>query len=286
MNTFSDNFRVHIRSRRSIWEVDWQGLFHYRDLLWLLVRRDFVSKYKQTILGPAWMLIQPLATTIVFTVIFGKVAKMSTEGAPPMLFYLGGLLAWNLFAQILGSTGNVLRANMQLFGKVYFPRLIVPLANALSAMIPFAIQLGLFLIVYLYHSLFTPYGDHLRLDSRILLLPVFVFQSLLTGFGTGLLIGALTAVYRDLEHLLGFLLQIWMYATPIIFPISHFPENWRWAVQLNPMSVPVEGIKWIFLNGGSLSTISVTYSWVVTLALVVGGFYTFNTVQRSYVDRA
>lgn len=232
------------------------------------------------------MVIQPLVTTLVFTVIFGKVAKIPTEGAPPTLFYLCGLLGWNVFAQILGTTGNVLQANMGLFGKVYFPRLIVPFANSLAALIPFVIQLCMFLAIYCYFWLVTPSGTSLGLNAKVFLLPLFVLQSLLLGLGTGLIVGASTAVYRDLQQILGFIVQIWMYATPIIFPISHFPERWRWLVQLNPMSVPVEGIKWIFLNGGSLNLPSVAYSWGITLALMLGGFYLFNSVERSYVDRA
>lgn len=283
-------FFVHIRSRRPIWDVDWYGLLHYRDLMWLMVRRDFVSKYKQTILGPAWMVIQPLVTTVVFTIVFGKVMQISTEGAPPMLFYMCGLLIWNLFAQVLGSTGNVLQANFGLFGKVYFPRMIVPIANSISALIPFGIQLVAFLILFFYYKFFQADGASLEISPRILLLPLFVIQALAVGFGAGLILSSLTAVYRDLQHTLGFATQIWMYATPVIYPISKvlekLPDQWHWLIQLNPLIVPVEGTKWCFLGIGSLTPSSLVISWCVTLLILVTGFFYYNTVERSYIDRA
>ncbi|MDD5200110.1 MAG: ABC transporter permease [Terrimicrobiaceae bacterium] len=288
MNTTTVQYQIHIRPRRSFWEVDWQGLCHYSDLLWLLVRRDFVSKYKQTILGPAWMLIQPLATTVVFTLVFAKMANISTNSSPPALFYMSGLLAWNLFAQILGGSGNVLQNNAHLFGKVYFPRIIVPLANGISAVIPFAIQLVLFFVIYAFLGATQP-THHAGSWFQVLAFPVFALQAVLVGLGGALIFSSLTAVYRDLQHLLAFIVQIWMYLTPVIVPLSQFSERWpkwMWLVQLNPMTVPVEGMRWSLLGAGSLTPTSLAVSWSMALAIFFAGFLWFNKIERSYVDQA
>ncbi|HEY5752819.1 MAG TPA: ABC transporter permease [Chthoniobacterales bacterium] len=286
MNALSENFNIRIRPRRSLWEVDWRGIFDYRDLLFLLVRRDFISKYKQTVLGPAWMLIQPLATTVVFTIIFSNVAKISTDSTPPVLFYMGGLLTWNLFSQNLGGSGNVLQANAGMFGKVYFPRIIIPLANGISALIPFAIQLALFLAIYILISWTSPGGFRPSIGPQLLLLPLFVLQAALVGLGSALIFSSMTAVYRDLQYVLGFLVQIWMYLTPIIMPVSQFPTKWRWLVLLNPMTAPVEGTRWALLGTGTLSPVTVAQSWGISLALFIAGFLWFNKIERSFVDRA
>ena len=275
-----------IRPRRAWWEVDWRGLLHFQDLLWLLVRRDFVSKYKQTVLGPAWMVLQPLAMTLVFSVIFGRLAGMSTEGASPTLFYLCGLLSWNVCSGVLSGAGNSLQANLGLFSKVYFPRIIVPVSIGISALIPFVIQLITFLCFLVPQLLAQPGGGGARLGRETLLVPLFLAQSLAIGLGAALLFSAMTAVYRDLQHMLGFAVQLWMYATPIIYPVSQFPERWRWIPLINPMSVPVEGFKWAFLGGGTLTAWNVALSWAVTFVLLVLGFFWFNVAERSYVDRA
>jgi len=285
MDAHAAGYEIQIRARRSIWDVDWHGILHYRDLLLLLIRRDFVSKYKQTVLGPPWMVIQPLLTTIVFTIIFAKVVKISTDSVPPVLFYMSGLLGWNLFAQILNGSGNVLQANAHLFGKVYFPRIIVPFANVLSSFIPFAIQFALFLVVDVGMAWFGGKWAFL-VDVQVLALPLFVIQAALVATGASLIFSSLTAVYRDLQHLLSFVVQIWMYLTPIIYPASQFPEHRRWLVQLNPMTVPVEGIRWALLGVGTLSMGTLLLSWSMALAFFAIGFLWFNQVERSYVDRA
>lgn len=261
----------------------------YRDLLWILVRRDFVAKYKQTILGPAWMVIQPLATTIVFTAVFAKVANISTNEVPPILFYMSGLLAWNLFSQVLSSCGSVFQANAHLFGKVYFPRVIVPLANAVTAFIPFLIQLLLFFAMVVIVGGFGGGSYHPALRWEMLLFPVFALQAAIIGLGSALIVCALTAIYRDLQHLLAFLTVIWMYLTPVIIPVSALAEKWpqwMWLVNLNPMTVPVEGMRWSLLNAGSISVGSFLISWGVAMLLLLVGFLWFNQIERSYVDRA
>jgi len=283
----SQSIEVHIRPSASWWDVDWRGLAHYQDLLWLMVRRDFVSKYKQTVLGPAWMVIQPLATTLVFTVIFSRVAKLSTDGTPAPLFYLSGLLGWNLFAGILGGTGNVLQSNAGLFGKVYFPRLIVPLANSVSAIIPFGIQLLTFLVMLAFYGggVEEPVGAP-PVWVRVFLFPMCEVQVMVTGLGLGLLFSALTAVYRDLQHVQGFIIQILMYLTPVIYPLSQFPEHWRWIPQINPLSVPVEGIRMAFLGTGCLEFTPIALSWGLSLGLLFTGFAFFNRTEKDYIDRS
>lgn len=285
MQTKSPAIKVHIRPSASWWDLDWKGLVHYQDLLWLMVRRDFVSKYKQTVLGPAWMVIQPLTTTLVFTVIFSKVAKLPTDGIVAPLFYLSGLLGWNLFSGILGGSANVLQSNAGLFGKVYFPRLIVPLANTISALIPFGIQLITFLAMFAFYG-----GEGLQneesLTWRVILFPLSILQIMLIGLGFGLLFSSMTAVYRDLQHVLGFVMQIWLYLTPVIYPMSQFPDKYLWIPQLNPVSVPVEGIRLSFLGTGTVPLSALAISWAMTLIIFVVGFATFSRTEKDYIDRA
>lgn len=287
-NSQPSPYEIRIKADRPWFAIDWHDLLHYQDLLWLMVRRDFVSKYKQTVLGPAWMIVQPLATTLIFTVIFSRVAQISTDGAPAPLFYLSGLLGWNLFTWILSSTGNVLQSNLGLFGKVYFPRLIVPLANTLSALIPFGIQLITFLVMLTVYA----YGDQLPAtpDSGIvirgLLFIAGVSQVILAGLGCGLLFSALTAVYRDLHHFLTFLIQVWMYLTPVIYPLSKFPEKWRWVAQLNPVTTPIESIRFALIGTGSVTLTGILLSWTIILLVLILGFAAFNHTEKDYVDKA
>jgi lipopolysaccharide transport system permease protein len=289
MITDRADYHVHIRPRRSLWSVDWHGIIQYRDLLWLLVRRDFVSKYKQTVLGPAWMIVQPLTTTAVFTLVFSKVGNIPTNGTSPALFYMSGLLAWNLFAQTLSSSGNVLQANAHLFGKVYFPRIVVPIANTVSAFIPFIIQVGLFFVCYVVLGSLFGVSHPRPLSWHILVFPLFAIQAAVIGVGVALIISSLTAVYRDVQHLLSFLITIWMYVTPVIIPLNVFAERWSkwmWLVQMNPMTVPVEGMRWSLLGAGAVSPSSLIFSWLLALAILAGGFLWFNNIERSFVDRA
>ncbi|HUG12818.1 MAG TPA: ABC transporter permease [Opitutaceae bacterium] len=271
-----------IRPRRSWLRLDVGELVQYRDLLLLLVRRDFVSKYKQTILGPAWFVIQPVLTTLVFTVVFGSVAKIPTDGVPPTLFYLCGLLGWNYFAQTLNATGNTFTNNSQIFGKVYFPRLVVPLALVISNLLALGIQLGVFLIFYAHFR--WNVGTPLSLDSTILLFPVVVIHSGVLALGAGLWISALTAKYKDFSHLLGFLTQLWMFATPVIYPLSQIPDKWRWLAIANPMAPVVEIYKRMFLGTGTVEPWHYGISWAITVIVTVTGLLFFQRVERTVVD--
>lgn len=263
------------------WRLSLQPIWEYRDLLILLVRRDFLSRYRQTILGPAWFILQPLLMTLVFTVLFGKVARLPTAGAPPVLFYLAGQLFWTYPAQLFQTVSGTFTSQAGLFGKVYFPRLVVPCGAALSGL------MGLFLQAVTYAAFwifFKMRGAPLELDWTILWLPLAVAQITLIGLGTGLIMAALTAKYRDLSHLVPFLAQIWMYASPVIYPVSFFPEKWRWAAELNPMTFPIECLRSITLQAGDPDAGMGCISLTVTVALLLTGILSFQRVERTFVD--
>jgi lipopolysaccharide transport system permease protein len=269
----------------------WQGvglgeIWRYRDLLFLLVHRDFVSNYKQTILGPLWFIIQPLLTTVVFTIIFGRVAKIPTDGMPPMLFYLAGLLGWNFFSRTLNTTSSTLTSNRGIFGKVYFPRMVVPLAAVVSSFIALAIQLVTLLGFLLYFKFFTSAGPSIQPGWDLALFPIVVLQISALGLGVGLWLSALTAKYRDLGFLTGTLVQLWMYATPIIYPISQIPEKWRWVSSLNPMEMPVLTIRCMFLGQSGVAAGDFTFSIFISLAVLATGVIAFNKVEKTFVDIA
>lgn len=248
----------------------------------MFVRRDFVSVYKQTVLGPLWFFIQPLLTTLVFTLIFSGVAKISTGGYPPLLFYLAGMTPWNYFATCLTKTSNTFVANSAIFGKVYFPRLIVPLSVVTSNIIQFGIQFLLF-VGFMGYYLAT--GAELKPHWGLLpvLTPVLVLLMAALGLGSGIIASSLTTKYRDFTFLLAFGVQLMMYGTPIIYPLASIPEKWRWLIELNPMSGPVEAFRALYL-GGSLPWTSLTYSALVTGFLLIVGVTLFNKVEKSFMD--
>ncbi|HPB83655.1 MAG TPA: ABC transporter permease, partial [Spirochaetota bacterium] len=256
----------------------------YRDLLWLLVRRDFVAKYKQTILGPAWFIIQPLLMSLMFTVIFGRVANIPTDSLPPMLFYLCGMLAWQYFAQCLKTTSTTFVHNMHLFGKVYFPRLIVPLAVVISNMLAFFIQLITFACFWLYYKYFTAAGSLIQVRPSAVLLPLLFLQTAALGLGVGLWMSSLTAKFRDFIHLSEFLTQLWMYATPVVYPLSLLSEKWRWVSILNPMSSVVECYRLALLGSGVMTFRYMAVSALITAVLLLSGILLFNRVERTFID--
>jgi lipopolysaccharide transport system permease protein len=278
------NYELVIRPTRGWFHLNLGDLWRYRDLLFLLVHRDFVAKYKQTILGPAWFILQPLLTTLVFTVIFGKVAKIPTDGLPLVLFYLAGLLGWSYFAQTFQTTSGTLIANAHLFGKVYFPRLVVPLSAVISNLLAFSLQLGTFLCFWGYYKFFTVAGAAFGFSSAIVWLPLLMVQLAALSLGVGLWLSALTAKYRDFVHVSGFIIQIWMYATPVIYPLSQIPEKWRWLAVLNPMTMPVEAMKYMFLGQGIVIPTYLAVSLGMTGLLLLTGVLIFNKVERTFVD--
>lgn len=273
-----------IEAKSSLFNLKIDEVWAYRDLLWLLVRRDFVSFYKQTILGPLWFFIQPLFTTIIFTVIFGNLAEISTDGLPKPLFYMAGITAWNYFSDCLNKTSSVFKDNAGIFGKVYFPRLIVPLSIVASNLVRFSIQMLLFLFLmgYYYSS-----GAKFQITWAISLFPLLIILMALLGLGIGMIISAMTTKYRDLAFLISFGVQLLMYATPVIYPLSialtKYPK-YAWLIEYNPMTPVIETFRYGFLGEGSFSWWSIGYASGIGLVLLVCGIVVFNKVERNFVD--
>jgi lipopolysaccharide transport system permease protein len=281
--TRTEPFEIVLRPDAGWRSLELASLWQYRDLLSLLVWRDFVSKYKQTILGPLWFVIQPLSMTLVFTVIFGKVAGLSTDGLPPVLFYLCGQLGWNYFAQNFSSNSATFVNNAGLFAKVYFPRLVVPLAALVSNLFAFAIQLTTFVCFYLYFKYVRGAGGF-AMDWQVVLLPLLVLQTAILSLGVGLVMSALTAKYRDLTHLNTLLIQVWMYATPVIYPLSEFPAEWRWVAALNPMTPIVEAFRLLLLGVGTVEPAHIVASVATTAVVTVAGLMLFGRIEKTFVD--
>jgi lipopolysaccharide transport system permease protein len=284
MQQTAAEYEIVIKPSKSWFSLDLAEIWRYRDLLFLLVHRDFVSNYKQTILGPLWFIIQPLITTIIFTVIFGKVAQIPTDGMPPMLFYLAGLLGWNFFSRTLGATSSTLVSNVGLFGKVYFPRLVVPISGVVSNYIALAIQLATFLCFWIYFKFFTSAGQSIHIGLDLLAFPLVVLQISALALGVGLWLSALTAKYRDLAFLTGTIIQLWMYATPIIYPVSQIPEKWRWVSSLNPMEMPVVAIRDMFIGHNVSVAGDFGISCAMTVFILATGILIFNKVEKTFVD--
>lgn len=273
-----------IEPQTSLFELNLKDLWRYRDLLWLLVKRDFVSFYKQTILGPLWFFIQPLFTTIIFTFIFGNLAGLSTDGLPQPLFYMAGITAWNYFADCLTKTSTVFRDNANIFGKVYFPRLIMPLSIVVSNLVRFGVQMLLFFVMIGYYLFQNEMGSLFHPNIYILLFPVLVMLMALLGLGLGLIITALTTKYRDLAFLITFGVQLMMYATTVIYPLSAAPAKYKWLIELNPMTGIIEALRFGFLGQGDFTINTFGYSLVFTLISLVLGVIIFNKTEKTFVD--
>ncbi|MCY7421206.1 MAG: ABC transporter permease [Chitinophagaceae bacterium] len=272
---------LEIKPTNSIFNLQLKDVWNYRDLLWLLVRRDFVSFYKQTILGPLWFFIQPLFTTIIFTLVFGQMGGFSTDSLPQPLFYMAGITAWNYFAECLTKTSTVFSVNAAIFGKVYFPRLIMPLSIVVSNLVRFGVQLLLFLMVM---GFYWYQGARFNITWAIALFPIIVVLMALLGLGGGMIISSLTTKYRDLAFLFTFAVQLLMYATTVIYPLSSAPEKYKWLIELNPMTAIIETFRYGFLGQGSFTWYSFGYSSLVTCGLVVFGVIIFNKVEKNFID--
>lgn len=282
--TVSDQtWNLEINPSKPLFYFDWKELWSYRDLLWLLVRRDFVSFYKQTILGPLWFFIQPLLTTLMFTVVFGKMGGFSTDGLPPILFYLAGITAWNYFAECLTKTSTVFKDNAAIFGKVYFPRLIMPLSIILSNLVRFGVQFLLFLIVLAFYA---AKGVKLSPTWAVSLFPLVVVLMAALGLGAGMIISAMTTKYRDLAFLVTFGIQLLMYSTTVIYPLSVASSKYRSLIAANPMTALLETFRYGFLGKGSFSWYGLLYASGATIILLFGGITIFNKVEKSFVDTA
>lgn len=284
MSKLSSDYQVVIRPKQPWLHFDWRGLVQYRDLLGLMVLRDFTAKYKQTLLGPLWFIINPLINAVVFTLVFAKVLNVSTEGVPPMLFFLSSQLAWNYFATVLGSTGNSLAGNAHLFGKVYFPRLIPPLAMCGSCLIAFVVQLVVFLGACGYYTIFPVPNMDFHMSWKIAFLPLLLLQMAALGLGVGLWLSSITAKYRDLAQVTGFLMQIWMYATPVIYPLNQIPHRYQWLASINPMTSVVEYVRHMFLGVGTYTTAGIISSIAITLVILISGVLLYQKMARTFVD--
>ncbi|HEU0135872.1 MAG TPA: ABC transporter permease [Flavobacterium sp.] len=277
----SEDWDLIIRGHSSLFDIKLADLWNYRDLLLLFVKRDFVSFYKQTILGPLWFFIQPIFTTLMFTFVFGNLAGMSTDGLPQPLFYLAGITAWNYFADCLTKTSTVFRDNANIFGKVYFPRLIMPLSIVASNLVRFGVQLMLLLLVMAYYA---TQNAPFEMTYGMLFFPILVLIMAFLGLGCGLIITALTTKYRDLAFLVAFGVQLLMYATTVIFPLSAAPEKYKWLIELNPMTGIIEGFRFAFLGRGEFTIQLIGYSAIFTLVVFVAGVLIFNKTEKNFVD--
>jgi lipopolysaccharide transport system permease protein len=271
-----------IRADRRWWRIDGRELWEYRDLLWFMVLRDFSAVYKQTVLGPLWFVLQPLMTTLVFTVVFGNIAKISTDGIPPLLFYMNGMVLWNYFQSVMNGVSGSLIGNANVLGKVYFPRLIPSLSLVVSNLAQLGLNLLLFLGFYLYYLFLTPANLHPKL--WIVAFPLLVLHCATVGLGVGLWLSALTVKYRDLRLALPFVAQLWMYATPIVYPASIVSASWRWVLVANPMAGVVEFNRFAFLGVGAVNRDILLGGFLGGTLLLVSGLFAFNKVQRTFVD--
>ncbi len=279
----TDQWTTVIKPKDSLFSVDFKEIWHYRDLMMLFVKRNIITQYKQTILGPLWYLIQPLMTTVMYMVVFGGIAKISTDGLPQPLFYLAGISFWQYFSDCLTKTSNTFVNNAGIFGKVYFPRLITPLSDVVSNLVRFGIQFGLFLLVYFYYLIFTDAPIHTNWYA--LLIPVLVAMLAGLALGFGILFSSLTTKYRDLQLLLSFFVSLWMYATPVIYPLSTISNpKLLLLMQLNPLTGIVEFFKYGMLGVGCHEWWMLGYSFAFMVVLMAIGIVVFNKVQRSFMD--
>ncbi len=270
-----------ITPRRNLFDIRFREIWEYRDLLYLFVKRDIVIVYKQTIFGPIWYFVQPLLTMIVYIIVFSNIARIPTDGIPPPVFYLAGIVMWNYFNDCFMHTSDVFHKNSALFGKIYFPRIITPFSKVISGLIQFLIQSALFALVlsyYLYQ------GVDIRPGAEILLIPYLVLLMAGLGMGAGLIFSALTAKYRDLKFLITFGVQLLMYATPVIYPMSIIPEKYKALIAWNPMAHIIEGFKYAVLGVGEISFASMLYTTIVTLIVLSIGIIIFNKTEQTFAD--
>lgn len=271
-----------IEPHSSVFDLKVKEIRQYKDLLFLFVRRDLVAQYKQTILGPLWYFIQPLLTTLTFTVIFGNVAGLSTDGLPKILFYLAGVTAWRYFSDSLNKTSDTFTKNANIFGKVYFPRAIMPISITITNLVTFAIQLLMFLGFYAYFIWFEDFD--LRVQPELLGFPVLIFFMMLLGLGFGFVLSALTTKYRDLKFLITFGVQLLMYGAPVIYPLSSIPEKYKLLILANPMTPIIEAFRFMFLGTGSFDYGHLAYSAIFAVLIFIIGLAIFNKTEKNFMD--
>lgn len=282
MDNKNEDWSLVIKPKYGLLEINLKEIWKYRDLVMLLVKRDFVSFYKQTILGPIWFFIQPLITTAVYVLIFNKVAKVGTEGAPPILFQLAGITLWMYFSESLLKTSNTFISNANIFGKVYFPRIVMPISIILSTMIKLGVQLILFVIVWVYYMYFTESNIHVTWAAA--LFPVLIVLMALQGLGLGIIVSSLTSKYRDLRFLLTFGIQLLQFTTTVPYPLSEAPASIQKYIGYNPFTAIIETFRFGFLGTGQFYQSYFIYSVIVTIVLLIIGILTFNKVEKTFMD--
>ena len=279
-NTTAEQWDSVIESRHSLFDINLKELWHYRDLLVLFVRRDFVTVYKQTILGPLWFFIQPLLTTITFTIIFGNVAQLSTDGAPKIVFYMAGITLWGYFSTCLTTVSGVFNANAGIFGKVYFPRLIMPLTIVISNLMKFGVQFLLFICFVIYFTL----QNQIQPNNWIMLTPLIIVLMALISMGIGLILSSMTTKYKDLNQLIGFGVQLFMYATPVIYPSSSVPQDYQWVVELNILVGLFDYMRYAYLGVGEFTILDLVYPSIFSIVILAIGVLVFNKTQKTFMD--
>lgn len=275
-----NNWTTIIKPQSSIFSINLKEIYSYRDLLWLFVKRDIVTIYKQTILGPLWYIIQPILTTIMFTFVFGKLANISTGGVPHIVFYLLGITIWGYFAESLAKTSNTFVVNQGIFGKVYFPRVIVPLSIIVSNLGKFFIQFALFLIIFVFYWK----SGSIKPNNVALLLPFIIVIMAIISLGFGMIFSSMTTKYRDLTFLLGFGVQLWMYATPVIYPLSAIPKKYARFIDYNPIAPLIESMRYGFLGHGKFSFGDLIYSFSFGVVVFFVGLLVFNKIEKTFMD--
>ncbi|MEQ8688275.1 MAG: ABC transporter permease [Imperialibacter sp.] len=277
----SEGWHIVNKPQSSLFDFKIKEVWQYRDLLSMFIRRDVVTVYKQTVLGPIWYVVQPVLTTLIFILVFGRIAKISTDGTPMILFYLAGITMWNYFAETFNNTSKTFKENEDIFGKVYFPRLLMPLAKVIGGLIKFGIQFAMFLCFMLAMWLT---GSPVNPNWSIVLLPVLLLMMAGYGLGTGIIFTSLTAKYRDLTFLLQFVVQLLMYASAVIFPVSSVPEEYRQYILLNPFVHIIEAFKYMFLGAGYITWEGLMYSFGLMVVILVFGILIFNRTEKTFMD--
>lgn len=278
----TSKYHIHLEPKNGWFDIDLKEIWRYRDLIWLFTKRTFILRYKQTVLGPLWVILQPLMTTLIYTLVFGSIAGISTDGVPQVLFYMGGNAVWGFFAACLNGTASTFTGNAGVFGKVYFPRLVSPISTVISSVANFGIQLGMFLIFWVYYVVTGQVSPNY---IGILLLPVILIQLGLLGLGFGIIISSLTTKYRDLTMLVGFGVSLWMYITPVVYPVSTLGNGGLYTlVMLNPVTCAVEAFRWAFLGQGVMEPLYWGISMVVMAVVVFFGVIVFSRVEKTFMD--
>lgn len=284
MEPEKEHWDIVIKPNNKRFSLNLSEVWKYRDLVLLYVKRDIITVYKQTILGPLWYIIQPVFTAFMYTMVFGNIANIPTDGIPHMIFYMSAQLCWNYFSDCLGGSSGTFAGNAGVFSKVYFPRLVVPLSNICSNFFRLCIQILIFVAFYLY---FYFDGSDIQPNAYLLLIPYFILLLAFFGFGVGIIVSSFTTKYRDLGILFGFLTQLWMYATPIIYPLSAVPDKikgLKWIIELNPLTPIVEAVRFACFGVGQFTWSGIFYSTFIILITVLIGIIIFNKVERKFID--